>query len=121
MMILLVEDNPQMRRYLKHLLEQLGASVRESADGEAALVAYAAQRPDWVVMDYEMPRLDGVSATRTLCVTDPQARIVMVTAFASPELRAAALAAGACAFVAKDELHRLAEIIAPSDHTSSEI
>ena len=76
--------------------------VGRAHDGEEAVQAYRSQRPDVVLMDLMMPRLDGVAAIQAICAEFPQARIVAMTSFSETEWVKRALEAGAVAFVHKD-------------------
>eukprot|EP01041_Mallomonas_annulata_P033612 gene33612-biopygen25873 len=64
--ILVVDDDPHIRQLLVFALEKAGFSGREVADGEAALVAIAQTRPDLVILDINMPRLDGLEVCRRI-------------------------------------------------------
>ena len=105
--VLIVEDFAPMRRLLAGLLLEQSAEVFECADGAAALTAYAAHRPDWVLMDIELPGLDGISATRQLKAAWPSANVLIVTGYDEAELRRAAREAGACGYVLKTNLLEL--------------
>lgn len=102
--ILIVEDNPQMRRTLRALIGDVAGVCYECNDGSAALVAYQRYHPDWVLMDLKMAGMDGLTATAALCAADPAARVLIVTNYDDPELREAARLSGACGFVAKENL-----------------
>jgi CheY-like chemotaxis protein len=108
MKILIVDDNAEMRRLLRSLVARLAEAVYECEDGAEAVAAYAAEHltaADWVLMDIEMPRVDGLEATRQLKRQWPDARICLVTGHDLPEWREAAQAAGASGYVLKEELH----------------
>lgn len=111
MTVLIVDDNEPMRRALKALVGDFADAVYECTDGVEALAAYAAHRPDWVLMDIEMVKLDGLAATRQIKAYDPAARVVIVTAYDDAELRERAREAGAFAFVAKENLMDLHGIL----------
>jgi two-component system OmpR family response regulator len=64
--ILIVDDDPHIRELLAFALGKAGMIAREAADGEAALAAIAADPPDLVVLDINMPRLDGLELCRRL-------------------------------------------------------
>lgn len=104
MKLLIVEDNPVMRQMIRRLLADLAEDIRECADGDEALALYRVFQPDWVLMDWQMPRLNGLAATRQIIGDDPDARIVIVTGYDDPSVRAAAQAAGACGYVLKENL-----------------
>jgi len=79
-------------------IEPVGAA----ADGEEALAMVAAERPDVVLMDLRMPRLDGIEATRRLSQTHPEVGVVALTTYADDETVVQALQAGARGYLTKD-------------------
>ena len=111
MRLLIVDDNAEVRGLIKRALAGLGAEFVECGDGQKAVAAYAAQRPDFVLMDVEMPILDGITATRQIVGADPSARIIIVTNHDQPSLREAAQAAGACSYVLKENLLAVRELM----------
>ena len=66
---------------IKLFLRDLAEEVAELGDGAEALAAYREFAPDWVVMDIEMDKLDGLEATRQIVAAFPLARIVMLTQY----------------------------------------
>jgi DNA-binding NarL/FixJ family response regulator len=77
--------------------------VAEAGDGQEAVDAALAHRPDVVLMDVRMPRIDGIAATRRICAVPGQSsRIIMLTTFDMDEYVYAALRAGASGFLLKD-------------------
>jgi len=116
MKLLIVEDNAVMRRLLRSLLSTLAAEIHECTDGNQALAAYRQLLPDWVLMDIEMPELDGLEATRQLLATFPNARVVIVTRYDDAKFRDAACRAGACGFVSKENLLGLPALINSDAH-----
>jgi two-component system OmpR family response regulator len=64
--VLVVDDDPHIRQLLVFALEKAGLAAREAADGEAALSSVAEARPDLVVLDINMPKLDGLEVCRRL-------------------------------------------------------
>lgn len=64
--VLVVDDDPHIRQLLVFALEKAGLGAREASDGEAALVSVALARPDLVILDINMPRLDGLEVCRRL-------------------------------------------------------
>lgn len=112
--ILIVEDNPQMRRALRMLIGDQAITYYECSDGQEALAAYQQYRPDWVLMDLKMPGMDGLAATAGICASDPAARVLIVTNYDDPALREAARLAGAFGFVPKEDLLELRTLINPS-------
>lgn len=110
-MILIVEDNPNMRSMMKSLLADTGSEFCEADDGIEALRVFTQHRPDWVLMDVKMREVDGITATRQIKASFPQARIVIVSHYDDPELKLKAFEAGALAYVLKDDLSVLLDII----------
>ena len=102
--LLIVDDQRLMREGLRTLLElEHGFEiVGEAADGQAALDAYAELKPDVVLMDIRMPGMDGVEATRRLCVSWPEARVIILTTFDDNANVFEGLRAGALGYLLKD-------------------
>ncbi|MCB1995051.1 MAG: response regulator, partial [Rhodoferax sp.] len=102
--VLVVDDQAVNRLLLRKLLERMGHKVREAADGQAAIDAVGAQRPDLVFMDLHMPGVDGLAATRairTLPAPAGQVPVVAVTADAYTHTRDRLLAGGMDGFLGK--------------------
>jgi CheY-like chemotaxis protein len=112
MNILIVEDNEEMRRMVKSLLADLASEVFECGDGATALILYVQHRPDLVLMDLELPEVDGINATRQLKSAFPEARIMIVTNHNDDLLREAAREAGACDYILKENLLDLRRVLA---------
>lgn len=68
--ILIVDDDPHIRQVLSYALGKAGMQIVEAGDGESALAAVAAQRPDLVVLDINMPRMNGLDVCRKLRAGD---------------------------------------------------
>ncbi len=107
--ILIVDDREPARRMIKRYLCDLTGEFCECEDGTDALETYKAFMPDWVLMDWEMKQMDGLTATRKIISAFPKARILMVTQYCDQELRRAANEAGVCGFFPKDDLLDLSE------------
>src|SRR5262249_14486360 len=99
--ILIVDDHAGFRAMLRSLLVRLGVEVVECGDGREAVNRYGEVTPDWVLMDIEMPRLDGLAATRELIALDPRARVLVLTQHDDDDSRDASREAGARHFVPK--------------------
>jgi CheY-like chemotaxis protein len=111
MTVLIVDDNKEVRRLIRDYLPPSVEQVFECDDGDAAFALYERYRPDWVLMDQDMPRIDGITAIREIITKYPTANICMVTAFNDDDLRDEAFAAGAGAFVVKDNLQEIETIL----------
>jgi CheY-like chemotaxis protein len=114
MKLLIVEDNPAVRRMIKTIVGGLADEVYECEDGDEALEAYQTQRPDVVLMDIGLGRVDGITATRRITAADPAAYVIIVTSYDGTDLRAAAQAAGACGYVLKENLLELRRLLQPA-------
>lgn len=104
MRILLAEDNPINRRLMAGLLTREGHQVVAVEDGRKALGAIATQPFDLVLMDMQMPELDGLDATRAIRALDPPASntpILAISADSAPERRRVYFDAGVDSFLAK--------------------
>ena len=100
--ILLVEDEEDNMQILRDLLTS-GYEIDEAADGEKALAAVAKRRPDLILMDIQLPIMDGYEATRRI-KANPALRsipIIAITSYAMGEDEKRARAAGCDDFVAK--------------------
>ena len=98
--VVIADDQPMMRAGFKAVLEATGSIevVAEAANGEEAVAAAEAHRPDVVLMDIRMPGMDGIEATRRL----PRQRVLILTTFGLDEYIIEALRAGASGFLLKD-------------------
>ena len=97
----MVDDEAPLRTMLRLMLEREGFSVRESADGAAALEEIAAQTPDVVLTDVRMPGLDGLGLVEQLTEQAPDLTTVVMSAFGSVELALEALRRGAYDYISK--------------------
>lgn len=100
-LILVAEDSAVNQRIIRHLLERVGARVDLVADGESAVAAVAAVPYDLVIMDVQMPLVDGLAATRAIRPSHPDLPIIAVTANAVVGDREACLAAGMDEYISK--------------------
>jgi DNA-binding NarL/FixJ family response regulator len=115
--VLIVDDQELVRAGFRMILEAQSDIhvVAEAGDGEEALIAARDSRPDVVLMDIRMPRLDGVAATKRMS----DAKVIILTTFDHDEYVVEALRAGASGFLVKDaapeELVRAVRVVAAGD------
>jgi DNA-binding NarL/FixJ family response regulator len=102
--VLLVDDDPLLRSGLRLMLapEEGVEVVGEAGDGDEVLAAVDRHRPDVVLMDIRMPRLDGINATRLVRAQPQPPEVIVLTTFDADELVVRGLEAGAIGFLLKD-------------------
>jgi DNA-binding NarL/FixJ family response regulator len=119
--VLLVDDEALVRTGLRMILETADdlTVVGDAADGQAAIEAVRRHRPDVVLMDLRMPRLDGLAATAALRAREHPPAVVVLTTFDTDDDVFHALEAGATGFLLKDtppaELQRAVRLAASGD------
>jgi len=102
--VLVVDDYPDSRTVFRRLMEARGCAVVEAADGEQAVEAARRARPDMILLDLNMPRLDGLAAAQRIrrlrgaCGGVP---IIAITAFDTYGMKEAAEEAGCNAYLTK--------------------
>ena len=104
--ILTADDHPVVRTGIAALIanEPDMTVVAEATDGANAIELYEVHRPDVVLMDLRMPKIDGVAAIRAIVASNPDARVVALTSYEGDADIFRALDAGACAYLIKDML-----------------
>ena len=99
--VLVVDDAPDARLLTRMVLESEGMTVQEASDGQAALDAVAALRPNLVLLDVEMPGMNGLEVMARLRRSDPGLPIVIVSGRSSEDERVLGLELGADDYVVK--------------------
>ena len=101
--ILVVDDHPLLRDGLLALLQSCPDMelAAEAGDGAQAISAYQEHHPDVVLMDLQMPRMDGIEAISRIRATAPEARIIVLTTYSGDAKAVKALQAGASAYLLK--------------------
>lgn len=101
--ILIVEDDPPGRELAQEILDVAGYTVLSAEDGRGLLERVKLERPDLILMDLQLPGVDGLTLVRQLKADDEtrQIPVVMTTAYAQPEPHAKALEAGCAAYLTK--------------------
>jgi DNA-binding NarL/FixJ family response regulator len=119
--VVVADDHPTFRRGLRALIDSLPdiELVGEAADGQSAVAQAAELLPDVVVMDLNMPGLNGVQATRQIVAANPSVAVLVLTMLDEDESVFAAMRAGARGYVVKgadtDDLLRALESVARGD------
>ena len=101
--ILVVEDHPVNRELVLNLLEAAGYTVLQAEDGGGLLERVKAERPDLIILDLQLPDVDGFTLARQL-QADPMTKeipILAMSAYAQPKEQAQALAVGCAGFLTK--------------------
>ncbi len=101
--ILVVEDEEDSRLILKWLLEQNGYEIIEAADGRLAVEVALTRKPDLILMDISLPKIDGLQAIHEIraALPDRSATIIVMSAYDKHETRAQSLAAGGDDYLSK--------------------
>ncbi len=120
--VLLVDDHPGFRALVAEVLELKAGHYREANNGrEAVKLCSGPNCPDLILMDLNMPELDGISATREILKLHPHLTIIILTQHDEAELHNHALACGASSFFSKVDLGKLTIFLTnhspvPPDH-----
>jgi CheY-like chemotaxis protein len=104
MKVLIVDDSQQIRRMIKRFIRDQVDQFVECEDGSQAFASYKQHSPDLVLMDIKMKSVDGLKATKQIKTAFPDAWVVVVSQWDSPELRKRALEAGASSYITKTNL-----------------
>ena len=127
--ILLTDDEAHIRKFLGLVLKRLGnPTILEAANGQVAVKLYQEQKPDLVLMDVNMPVMDGLQALAQIRKHDPEALVVMLTSLTNRQTVEQSASLGALDYLRKDlprdeMIAHLTQIIAdcfgPADSTSA--
>lgn len=99
---LIADDDEAMRKVLKVVLPEIGGEVaEEAADGQEALSKYVKYRPHLVLLDVNMPKLNGIDTLRQIRVINPKSCIIMLTSESNAETVKECIRSGARAYVLK--------------------
>ncbi|HJX84753.1 MAG TPA: response regulator transcription factor [Candidatus Angelobacter sp.] len=112
--ILVVDDNPLVRRNMRSVLEQHDnwQVCGEASNGQEAVERFRQSRPDVIVLDFQMPQMNGLDAARIITHLSPGMPILMVTLYLSQQLREAARRIGVRGACAKANASCLVEGVA---------
>jgi DNA-binding NarL/FixJ family response regulator len=112
--ILLVDDHEIVREKLHKMLEEQDAwqVCGEAENGQQAVDKFAKAKPDVVVMDFQMPEMNGLEATRQIIKRSPNTPILMLTVYATSQLMEQARRAGVKGFCPKSEVTCIVDAVA---------
>lgn len=101
--ILLVDDEAHIRKFVGLILKQLGTPrLLEAPNGQEAVAIYQQENPDLVLLDINMPIMDGIETLKKLREIDPECIVVMLTSLASRSNIEHAITLGATNYIRKD-------------------
>jgi len=102
--VLIVDDHQIVRQGLRNFLElnEDIAVIGEAADGIGALESATELKPDVILMDLVMPRMDGITATMEIKKKNPEVMVIALTSFTEDDKVIPAIQAGACSYLLKD-------------------
>jgi two-component system response regulator AtoC len=99
--VLIVDDDPSIRRLLVEFLEQSGYRADSAEDGESALSWLAESRPDMVLLDVRLPGISGIDVLKKTQAIHPSLPVIVISGYADEELAREALRLGAYDFFLK--------------------
>ena len=100
--ILIVDDMQPVRKIIRRILEsECYCVVGDAEDGDEAIILSIKLKPDIVIMDYNMSRVNGIEATRKITAANPRTKIIIMTGYAKPSLVMECMRAGASNFLIK--------------------
>jgi len=100
---MIVDDESHIRLMLKKLLESMGIpEIVEASNGLEACRLYGEDPADLVIMDINMPHLDGLQTLKKICEVDPDATVIMLTSIGTRQAVEASADSGAAFFIRKD-------------------
>lgn len=101
--ILLVDDESHIRKYVGLILKSLGTpTIVEAGNGQDAIEIYQRENPDLVLLDVNMPQMDGIETLKRLKEVDPDALVIMLTSLANRQTIEQAAELGAINYIRKD-------------------
>jgi two-component system chemotaxis response regulator CheY len=101
--ILLADDEAHIRKFVGLILRQLGSpTIIEAVNGAQAVELYQSERPDLVILDVNMPEVDGLQALEKLRALDPDCAVIMLTSLSTRSVIERAAELGAINYIRKD-------------------
>ncbi len=112
MKCLIADDDPRIRVMLRSMLHKPGWEFMEAQSGREAVALCETHGPDLVIMDVEMSPMDGITAMGVIRQRDARCKVLMLSQHDSSSFRQAATTAGALAYILKDDLQAVLDVIA---------
>lgn len=101
--VLLTDDEAHIRKFIGMVIKRLGSpTIIEAANGKEAIELYKTQHPDLVLLDVNMPVLDGIQALTEIRRADPEALVIMLTSLTNRQVVEQCAALGAFDYLRKD-------------------
>lgn len=116
MKLMIVDDNPDIRKILKSICFNLFDEIIECSDGDEAIESYLTNNPEWTLMDIKMKRIDGLTAASEITSRNPLAKIIMISQYSDELIVEASRSSGAIEFVNKENLLKIKEIITSNEY-----
>lgn len=117
---MIIDDNARFRALVRQILTTGDDRVLEMDDGAGVNELYAEFNPDWVLMDVNMKFVNGMDATKQLIQAHPHAKVIFLSNFINKKLIAKGLGLGAKAYVSKEDVFAVQEIIRPQSVITGE-
>lgn len=111
MNILIVDDSAKVRHMIKEILADSVNEIYECSDGLFAVESYQKFKPDLVLMDIKMKKLNGLIATKRILELDFKAKVIIVSNYDDEQIKEEARSAGAINYFTKEEIYMLPEYI----------
>lgn len=105
---MIIEDNDNMREYIKNLIKDFKGEIIESDNGTEAVKLYNQHLPDAVLMDIELNGMDGLTASEKITRKHPEAKIIFITNYDDANYRKRAADLNCFAYILKENLYQLA-------------
>jgi len=104
---LIADNNPALRDIIKNVLVSPDNTYIECSNGKEAIECYSEYKPDWVIIDSELDKIDGIAVSQKITDKFPQANILILTQYDDIHLKKAAFKAGVKEYFLKDNIIQL--------------
>jgi two-component system invasion response regulator UvrY len=104
--VLIVDDQPPFRSVARTLVSMIAGwqVIGEAASGEEAVAAASQEQPDVILMDINLPGINGIEATRRILAADPEVKVALLSTYAADDLPSDAMECGAACYLRKEDL-----------------